>query len=307
MIRFDRSSVARGGQLVVDGVSLHVRAGEAWAVIGASGAGKSMLLAAAATAVPLHAGDVLVQGHSVRRAPEAVRMAAGYVPERMPEWPGIRVVEFLELFASAAGLRGPSLVQAIEKALLLAGLCGRRRDTVDALDAGRAKRLLIAKALLHDPQALLFDDPFAGLDPTGRRDTEQLIGDAALMGRCAFAAVDDACVPDCFSHLALMVEGRIVAAGRNDPATFAEGRRWRFVVRCPGRAEACVAALEHSDVESRAVDADSVEAWLNLTFVSAADIVVTVVRAGIPVDAAAFDPPWQAQLVSESHSLPPAM
>jgi ABC-2 type transport system ATP-binding protein len=261
-----------------------------------------MLVAAAATAVSLHSGDILVDGHSVRRAPEAVRTAAGYVPDRMPEWPGIRVGEFLELFASAAGLRGPSLDQALERGLVLAGLSGRRRDTVDSLDAGRAKRLLIAKAILHDPLVLLFDDPFTGLDATGRRDVERLIGDAVLMGRSVFAALDDARVPDCFSHLALMVEGRLVAAGTNDLVTFAEGRRWRFVVRCPGRAEACVAALESSGVECRAVDADAVGVWLNLAYVSPADVVATVVRAGIPVDAAGFDPPWQAQLIDAESS-----
>jgi ABC-type multidrug transport system ATPase subunit len=303
MIRFDRTSIERNGQLVVETLSMHIRTGEAWALIGASGAGKSMLVAAAATAVPLHAGDIVVHGHSVRREPEAVRMAAGYVPERMPGWPGIRVVEFFELFASAAGLRGPSLDRAIEKALVSARLGGRRRDPVDTLDAGSGKRLLIAKALLHDPQVLLFDDPFTGLDPAGRRDVEQLIGDAALMGRSVFAAIDDARVPDCFSHVAMIVEGRLVAAGRNDPVTFAEGRRWRFVVRCPGRAEACVAALE-SAVECHVVDADSVAAQVNLAIMSPSDIVATVVRAGIPVDGAGFDPHWQAQLLDEDG--PPA-
>jgi ABC-2 type transport system ATP-binding protein len=302
MIRFDRTSIERNGQLVVEPLSMHLRAGEAWALIGASGAGKSVLLAATATAVPLHTGDILLNGHSVRREPEAVRVVAGYVPERMPEWPGIRVVELLELFASAAGLRGPSLDQAIEKALVSAGLGGRRRDTVDTLDGGSGKRLLIAKALLHDPQVLLFDDPFAGLDPAGRCDVEQLIGDAALMGRCVFAAIDDARVPECFSHLALIAEGRLIAGGRNDLATFAEGRRWRFVVRCPGRAEACVVALETSSVECRAVDTDSVAVQLDLAFASPSDIVATVVRAGVPVDAAGFDPPWQAQLIDENSS-----
>lgn len=301
MIRFDRTSIERNGQIVVETLSMHVGAGEAWALIGASGAGKSVLVAAVAAAVPLHAGDIVVNGHSVRREPDAVRMAAGYVPERMPSWPGIRVMELLELFASAAGLRGPSLDQAIEKALVSAGLGGRRRDPVDSLDAGSGKRLLVAKALLHDPQVLLLDDPFAGLDPAGRRDVEQLIGDAALMGRSVFAAIDDARVPECFSHLALIVEGRLIAGGRNDPVTFAEGRRWRLVVRCPGRAEACVSVLE-SSVDCRAVDADSVEVRINLAFMSPADIVASVVRAGIPVDAAGFDPPWQAQLL-DSHFL----
>ena len=125
MIRCDRASVEQGGQLVLEAVSLHVRPGEAWAVIGVSGAGKSMLVAAAATVVPLHGGDILVDGRSVRRESEGVRRAAGYVPDRPPEWPGLRASEFLELFAVAAGLRGRALAQAVEKGLVLAALAGR--------------------------------------------------------------------------------------------------------------------------------------------------------------------------------------
>jgi ABC-2 type transport system ATP-binding protein len=299
MIRFDRASVEQAGQLVVEAVSLHVRAGEAWALIGPSGAGKSLLLAAVATAVPLHAGDILVDGHSVRREPEAVRRAMGYVPDRPPDWPGLRAGEFLELFAVAAGLRGRDLKQAVAKGLALAALSGRGGDDIDTLAAGRAKRLLVARALLHDPQVLLLDDPFGGLDPAGRAAVERLVGDTQLMGRTVLAAIDDAQVPDCFTHLAVLREGRLVAAGRNDPATFAEGRRWRYQLRCPGRAEAATVAIDGLVDDVRATDADTLTATLDPSRVSPAELVAAVVRVGLRVEAAGYDPPWQAQLIDD--------
>jgi ABC-2 type transport system ATP-binding protein len=299
MIRFDRTSVEQTGQLVVEAVSLQIRAGEAWAVIGPSGAGKSLLLAAAATAVPLHAGEILVNGHSVRREPEAVRRAVGYVPDRPPEWPGLRAAEFLELFAVAAGLRGRELGQALAKGLELAAVAGRARDDLDTLDAGHAKRLLVARALLHDPQVLLLDDPFGGLDPAGRATVERLVGDSQLMGRTVLTAIDDARVPDCFTHLAVLNEGRLVAAGRNDPATFAEGRRWRYQLRCPGRAEPATLALAAIDADVRVLDGDTVIAVFDPGRASPAELVAAVVRAGLPVEAAGYEPPWQAQLIHD--------
>jgi len=299
MIVCDRASIAQGDQLVVEAVTLHARAGEAWALIGRSGAGKSLLVAAAATAVPLHAGDIFVDGHSVRREAEAVRMAAGYAPDRLPDWPGLRAAEFLELFAVAAGRRGRLLAQAIEKGLALAGLSGRGTDSVDSLDAGRAKRLLIARALLHDPHVLLLDDPLGGLDPMGRRDLERLVEDAHLMGRTVLASIDDARVPDCFTHLAVLVEGRLIATGTNDPTTFAEGRRWRFAMRCAGRAADAVRLVRPLGAAPRDLDGDTVIAHLDLAVLSPADIVASVVRAGIPVESAGYDPPWQAQLIAD--------
>lgn len=299
MIRFDRASVERGGQLVLDGVTLHVRPGETWGVIGASGAGKSMLVAAAATAIPLHAGDVVVAGHSVRREAEAVRRLAGYVPDRLPDWPGLRAGEFLEVFGAAAGLSGRTLAQAVERSLALAGLAGRGGDELDALDAGRGKMLLLGRALLHDPQVLLLDDPLGGLDPAGRRGVERLVGDAQLMDRTVIAAIDDARVPDCFTHLAVLREGRLGAAGRNDPATFSEGRRWRFLLRCPGRAADAVRALRSLTAEVDAVDGDAVVAHVAPARVSPSELVAAVVRAGLPVEAAGYDPAWQAQLLAD--------
>lgn len=296
MIRFDRASVEQAGQLVVEAVSLHVRGGEAWGVIGPSGAGKSLLVAAAATAVPLHAGEILVQGHSVRREAEAVRRVAGYVPDRPPDWPGLKAAEFLELFAVAAGRRGRELEQAVAKGLELAAVSGRGGDDIDTLDAGHAKRLLVARALLHDPQVLLLDDPFGGLDPAGRAAVERLVGDTQLMGRTVLAAIDDARVPDCFTHLAVLREGRLIAAGRNDPATFAEGRRWRYQLRCPGRAEAAAVALRSLAADVQVADPDTVVTTIDPSCVSPAELVAAVVRAGLPVEAAGYEPPWQAQL-----------
>ena len=116
MIRFERASIARGGEVIIDQLSLAVPPGQAAAVIGRSGVGKSSLIAAAATAVPLHAGDIFVDGHSVRGEAAAVRRLIGYVPDRLPGWPGVRVTEFLELCAAAGGLRGPSLTAAVDQA-----------------------------------------------------------------------------------------------------------------------------------------------------------------------------------------------
>jgi len=297
MIRCDRASVEQGGQLVLEAVSLHVRAGETWAVVGNAGAGKTMLVAAAATAVPLHAGDILVNGRSVRREAEGVRQIAGYVPEQPPDWPGLRAGELLELCGAAAGLRGEALGQCVEKGLAMAGLAGRGRDDIDTLGAGRLQRLLVARALLHDPQVLLLDDPFGGLDPTGRVAVERLVGDAHLMDRTVLAAIDDARVPACFTHLAVLREGRLVASGRNDPATFAEGRCWRFSLRCPGRAEDAARVIRGFGDDAHAVDDDAVVLRIDPAVVGPAEIVAAAVRAGMPVEAAGFDPPWQAQLL----------
>lgn len=296
MIRCDRVSVELGGQLVIAPLSLHARAGEAWAIVGPSGAGKSGLVAAIATAVPLHGGDVIVHGHSVRREGEAVRRLIGYAPDGLPDWPGLRARECLELFAAAAGLRQEAATLAVAKSLAMARLDPAGRDPLGTLPAGHAKHLLIARTLLHDPEVLLFDEPFASLDSSQARAVEQLIGDACLMGKTVLAAVADGRVPACFTHLAVLREGRLVADGRNDPAAFTEGRRWRFAIRSPGHAAEAAKVVEPLAAEAELVDGDTLVVAIDPAVVGPPSLVAALVRAGLPVEAAGYEPPWQAQL-----------
>ncbi len=296
MIRCDRVSVELGGQLVIAPLSLHARAGEAWAIVGPSGAGKSTLVAAIATAVPLHGGDAVVHGYSVRREGEAVRRLIGYAPDAPPDWPGLRAREFLELFAAASGLRKEAATQAVAKSLAMARLDPAGRDPLGTLAAGHAKHLLIARALLHDPEVLLFDDPFSGLDSSQAQAVEQLIGDACLMGKTVLAAVDDGGVPACFTHLAVLREGRLVAEGRNDPAAFATGRRWRFAIRSPGHSADAGTAVATLVAEVELVDDDTLVVVIDPAVVGPHALVAAVVRAGLPVEAAGYEPPWQAQV-----------
>ncbi len=298
MIRCERATVERSGRVVVESLSLVVGHGQAAALIGRTGAGKSSLLAAAATSLPLHAGEILIDGRSVRAAATAVRRTIGYVPDRMPAWPGLRAGEFLEAFAAAAGLHGERLSAAVRQGLDRAGLATAARTPLDALAAGQRKRLLVARALLHEPDVLLLDDPLGGLDPHERIALVRLIGDAHLMGRTVLAAIDDADVPACFTHLVVLAEGRLVASGPASPDGLAAGRNWRCGMVCRGAAEAAARAAAGLVGEARCEDGDRLTFTIDSRRTSLGAVVTAVVQAGIAVESAGFDPPWPAQLIA---------
>lgn len=297
MIGFLHATRVFGERLALDGVSFEVPAERTIAVIGRTGAGKSTLLAATATALPLSGGDITVGGHSVRRDPGHVRRLVGYVPARPPAWPPARVGEFLDVAALSTGLVGKPLRTAVAKALDLAGLAARAADPIDTLPDASGRRLLLARALLHDPQVLLLDDPFTALDPCERSAVEEIVGDAHLMGRTVLAVIDDARVPACFTHIAVLDAGRIAASGPADVTTFSPGRLFRFRLACPGRANDAAQALRPLAAEARAVDFDHAEAVIDPVRTPGSRLVAAAVAAGIPVEAAGFHPPWTAQLL----------
>jgi len=296
MIRCERATVERSGRVVVESLSLAVLPGQAVAVVGRTGAGKSSLLAAVATVLPLHAGAILVDGHAVGREAEQVRRRVGYVPDRLPAWPGVRAAEFLRVFAAAAGLHGQGLRMAVDRAVAMAGLERERSAPLDDLPAGHRKRILMARALLHDPQVLVLDDPFGGLDAFERRELARLIADAHLIDRTVLAAIDDADVPTCFTHLAVLAEGRLVASGPADPAAFATGRSWRCRALCHGAAERAVAVLEAAGVTAASVEGDAVMFSVAGQRAGIGPAAAALAAAGIDVAWVGFDPPWAAQL-----------
>ncbi len=303
MIRCDHVIVERSGQMVIDRLSLEIGAGETLAVIGRSGAGKTTLLESLATAIAVHGGDIAVDGHSVRRDPDAVRSRIGYAPSQLAAWPAVRADEFLALFARAAGLDGRGLTEALDRALALAGLSGRGHASIDRLSAGQAKLLLIGRALVHAPDVLILDEPFGNLDPCQRQAIERLIGDLQIGGRTVVAAIDDARVPDCFTHLAVLSEGRLVAQGPATFAAFSASRAWRYRLHCPGQAEVAASVVGQMTKHREVCDANTLDCTLICGKESSrppiAEIIEALVRAGISVEEAGLHPHWTEQLVEQ--------
>ena len=303
MIHCDRVIVERSGQMVIDRLSLEIGTGVMLAVIGRSGAGKTTLLESLATAIAVRGGDIAVDGHSVRRAPDAVRSRIGYAPSQLAAWPAVRADEFLALFARSAGLGGRGLTEALDRALALAGLSGRGHASIDRLSAGQAKLLLIGRALMHAPDVLILDDPFGNLDPCQRQAIERLIGDLQIGGRTVVAAIDDARVPDCFTHLAVLSEGRLVAQGPATFAAFSASRAWRYRLHCPEQAEAAASVVGQMTKHREVCDANTLDCTLTCGKESSrpplAEIIEALVRAGIAVEEAGLHPPWTEQLVEQ--------
>ena len=289
--------------MVIDRLSLEIGTGETLAVIGRSGAGKTTLLESLATAIAVRGGDIAVDGHSVRRDPDAVRSRIGYAPSQLAAWPAVRADEFLALFARAAGLGGRGLTEALDRALALAGLSGRGHASIDRLSAGQAKVLLIGRALVHAPDVLILDDPFGNLDPRQRQTIERLIGDLQIGGRTVVAAIDDAGVPDCFTHLAVLSEGRLVAQGPATFAAFSASRAWRYRLHCPGQAEAAASVIGQMTKHREVCDANTLDCTLICGKESSrppiAEIIEALVRAGIAVEEAGLQPYWTEQLVEQ--------
>jgi ABC-2 type transport system ATP-binding protein len=208
----------------VDRVSLTVRSGERVALLGPNGAGKTTTLLMCLGAVTPDAGAVEILGHRLPgergRAMTHVGFGAGYLP--LPE--RMRVIEYLRLYARLAGLRRPDA--AARAALERFGVPHLARAMGTELSSGQKTLVGIAKAVLHDPQLLVLDEPTASLDPDVALRVRTALREFTGAGRAALLVTSHNMVEveRLCERVVFLSGGRVVADGAPGQITERFGR-----------------------------------------------------------------------------------
>jgi ABC-2 type transport system ATP-binding protein len=198
----------------LDSVSLTIADGECFGLIGSNGAGKTTMMRILATLLVPTSGHAMLGGHDVVREYLSVRRLIGYMPETVAVYPELTVDEFLDYTAAAYGFRGDARRRRVDSVIALTDLGNKRRAGCGALSRGMKQRLFLARALVHDPQVLLLDEPTAGLDPAARIEFRQIIRELTAAGKTTI--VSSHILPElsefCTS-VGILERGKLVVSG----------------------------------------------------------------------------------------------
>lgn len=159
----------------LNGVSFDVRAAELFGLLGPNGSGKTTLFRILSTLMVPSSGAATIVGLDAVRQPGALRRHIGVVFQAQSVDLKLTAYENLWHQGHLYGLRGQELKKRIEEILTRVGLLDRARDRVETFSGGMARRIELAKGLLHHPEVLLLDEPTTGLDPGARRDLWQYL------------------------------------------------------------------------------------------------------------------------------------
>ena len=203
-----------GGRRALDGVSFSVRPGEVFGFLGPNGGGKTTLFRILATLITPRQGEVTVGGAALPGGRAAVRRKLGVVFQSPSLDRELTVAENLRCQGGLYGLGGRELARRSAELLGRFGLADRADDRVETLSGGLRRRAEIAKALLHDPEILLLDEPSTGLDPGARRDLWQTL-EGLVQGDGMTVLVTTHFIEEAerADRLVLLDGGRIVADG----------------------------------------------------------------------------------------------
>ena len=170
-----------GAKRAVEGVSFSVCRGDILGFLGPNGAGKSTTMKMITGYLRPDAGTATVDGISVADDPVAVKSKLGYLPENSPGYPEMTVEEFLSFIAEVRGFRTKSSRLAqVDRAIGLTHLAPVRKQSIETLSKGFKQRVGFAQALLHNPPALVLDEPTDGLDPNQKIEMRALIKSMAV-------------------------------------------------------------------------------------------------------------------------------
>jgi ABC-2 type transport system ATP-binding protein len=200
-----------GDVVALDGCSFSVTRGRMLGFLGPNGAGKTTCMRAIFDLVRLDGGSLCWDGSPITLP---VRLGFGYMPEQRGLYPKMKAAEQLAYFGQLHGMSASAALEAAHRWLDRLGLADRAGDPVEALSHGNQQRAQLAAALVHDPELLVLDEPFSGLDPFAAETMADVLRERAAAGVAVlFSSHQLDLVEDLCEDVAVIDHGRIVLQG----------------------------------------------------------------------------------------------
>ncbi|MFC4857718.1 ABC transporter ATP-binding protein [Actinophytocola glycyrrhizae] len=229
MLKVTTISRSFGDLRVLDGVSFDVRPGRMTGFLGANGSGKTTMMRIILGVLAPQGGTVTWRGEPVT---QSVRQRFGYMPEERGLYPKMKVAEQIEWLGRLHGLSTEQAKANTGRLLEQLELSTRADDKLEALSLGNQQRVQVAAALVHEPEALILDEPFSGLDPIAVDTVLAVLRERAAAGvPVLFSSHQLAVVERLCDDLVILSDGRIAAAGAREELRAKHGTaRFELVV-----------------------------------------------------------------------------
>lgn len=259
-IEVEQLSKRYGRTAAIEEVTFTVEAGEILGFLGPNGAGKTTTMRIVSGYIPASSGTARVAGYDVHEQSMAVRQRIGYLPESPPLYPDMSVEGYLFFVARIKGVPSGDRAQRVDWALKRCYLDDRRYDLIRKLSKGYRQRVGIAQAIVHDPPAIILDEPTVGLDPRQIIEVRNLIKSLAgehtiVLSTHILPEVSMTC-----DRVAIIASGKVVATNTPDRLLADLGRGLSYEIEVGGgdpyalqmtlKELACVSSVGVSSVAS---------------------------------------------------------
>jgi ABC-2 type transport system ATP-binding protein len=212
MLELRNVSKRFSGIAAVDNVSFQARPGEVTGYLGPNGSGKSTTMKMITGLIEMTAGEILFDGERIQRDLISYKQRMGYVPEEPHLYSHLSGLEYLVMVGQLRNLPPKPTAERIDGLLRLLALHGDRHAPLSAYSKGMRQKVLLAAALLHNPDLLLLDEPFSGLDVSSALVMRSLVQELAARGKVVVLSSHELeTVEKVCSHVVILHRGKVVA------------------------------------------------------------------------------------------------
>ena len=214
MLHINNLTKSYGEKKAVDDLTLHIAPGEIYGFIGHNGAGKTTTLKACAGILQFDAGEILIDGQDLRRAPLECKRILAYIPDNPDLYEFMSGIKYLNFVADIFGVDKDRRLERIRKYADAFELTGDLAQPISAYSHGMKQKLAIISAWLHEPKLIIMDEPFVGLDPKASFRLKEMMHEHCGSGGAIFFSthVLDVAEKLC-DKVAIIKQGKLITSG----------------------------------------------------------------------------------------------
>ena len=199
-----------GEKKVLKGVSFVTESGKAFGLLGRNGAGRTTSIRILMNVFPADAGEVLTDGKPI----DYDKISLGYLPEERGLYPKKLIIDQLVYFAELKGMKRTDAVQSVDRWLKRLELYEYRNKRLDTLSKGNQQKIQLITALAHDPQIVILDEPFSGLDPVNAILLKDVVKEQIARGKIVlFSSHQMSYIEEFCDSIAILNAGKVVLHG----------------------------------------------------------------------------------------------
>lgn len=201
---------AFGEKKVLTGVSFQAESGKAFGLLGRNGAGKTTAIRILMNVFPANRGEVLIDGRPIHYD----QVGIGYLPEERGLYPKKMIIDQLTYFAELKGMRHKAAVRSIDDWLERLGMTEYRNKRLDTLSKGNQQKIQLITALAHDPDIVILDEPFSGLDPVNAMLLKDVVREQISKGKIVlFSSHQMSYIEEFCDRIAILNNGKVALHG----------------------------------------------------------------------------------------------
>lgn len=206
-----------GTKTAVDHLSLHIKPGEIYGFIGHNGAGKTTTIKSCCGILNFDEGEILVKGMSMKKQPLACKKIMAYIPDNPDLYEFMRGIGYLNFIADIYGVGQEERKERIRRYGQMFEIADDLGELISAYSHGMKQKLALMSALLHEPQLLIMDEPFVGLDPKATHQVKTLMRDICSQGGAIFFSTHVLEVAEKLcDEIAIIKQGKLIKSGPTD-------------------------------------------------------------------------------------------